>query len=244
MPGSTIKPPTALARRLVQLRLEAGLTSDAAGARIDTAGNTWLQWEAGRRLPPSEILAVIAQKFAVNRGELLRLRNPEGAELDTVIAAWPWLSRAMRRTILGLAARAQRRASAQKGSAEVHVSGRTRHNAWVDATRCALCGAGRKLSPSVDAKVKELAVKLSKRQHDVIRLLSLGCSAREAACILGLKSQTVYNHRRRAMTVLGKLESVRLARFAIRSGISPLDDMLTEEEERRRTTAVPNKRPF
>lgn len=74
---------------------------------------------------------------------------------------------------------------------------------------------------------------LSQREKEVIRLISLGCTVREAATILKLASHTVDNHKARAMRKLGTDKAALLTRLAIRLRISPLNDKLTSAEKRR-----------
>lgn len=78
-----------------------------------------------------------------------------------------------------------------------------------------------------------LAAPLTPMQRKVVRLCALGCSVKEAALILGLSPSTVDNHKTRAMKSIRVTNIARLARYAIREGISALDDELTLEEHAR-----------
>jgi len=66
-----------------------------------------------------------------------------------------------------------------------------------------------------------------------VRLLSLGCTVREAAAILNLAPSTVDNHKAKAMSRLGTNKVALLTRLAIRGKISKLTDRLTATEKRR-----------
>jgi DNA-binding CsgD family transcriptional regulator len=64
----------------------------------------------------------------------------------------------------------------------------------------------------------------------VVRLISLGCTTRQVATILGIAESTADNHRWRAMKKLDVHTSVALTRTAINLGITSLSDRLTDEE--------------
>ena len=74
---------------------------------------------------------------------------------------------------------------------------------------------------------------LTPRLVEVVRLLSLGCSVKEAAKCLGLAPSTVDNHKSRAMTILGTDKVVLLARLAMWHGITTPDEQLTTAEKRK-----------
>jgi DNA-binding CsgD family transcriptional regulator len=74
---------------------------------------------------------------------------------------------------------------------------------------------------------------LTQREREVVRLVSLGCSVKEAAAILRLAPSTVDNHRSRAMTKLGTDKAALLTRLAIKKRISGLNDKLSLAEKRR-----------
>lgn len=74
---------------------------------------------------------------------------------------------------------------------------------------------------------------LTPRERQVIRLISLGCSVKEAAAILKLAPSTVDSHKSNAMKKLGVNKLPLVTRMAIKLGISPLNDRLTPLEKRR-----------
>lgn len=74
---------------------------------------------------------------------------------------------------------------------------------------------------------------LTPREKQVIRLISLGCSVKEAAAILRLAPSTVDNHKSNAMKKLGVNKLPLVTRMAIKLRISPLNDRLTPLEKRR-----------
>jgi DNA-binding CsgD family transcriptional regulator len=78
-----------------------------------------------------------------------------------------------------------------------------------------------------------MAVKLTPREKEVVRLVSLGCTVKEAAAILKLSPSTVDNHKWRAMAKLGTDKLALVTRLAIRLRISKLNDQLTRTEKRR-----------
>lgn len=91
----------------------------------------------------------------------------------------------------------------------------------------------RPMSQSPDDPKAQPVLPLTESQQKVIRLISLGCSAREAGWILGISASTADNHKWRAMTRLGITKVALLTRYAITSNISPLGDSLTAEEKAR-----------
>jgi DNA-binding CsgD family transcriptional regulator len=74
---------------------------------------------------------------------------------------------------------------------------------------------------------------LTKREREVVRLLSLGCTVKEAAAILKLAPSTVDNHKTAAMAKLGTNKLALLTRIAIKRRFSKLTDKLTLTEKRR-----------
>jgi len=78
-----------------------------------------------------------------------------------------------------------------------------------------------------------MAIHLTPRETQIVRLLSLGCTVKEAAAILKLAPSTVDNHKLRAMTKLGTNKLALLTRIAIKHRVSPLSDRLTLAEKRR-----------
>jgi DNA-binding CsgD family transcriptional regulator len=77
----------------------------------------------------------------------------------------------------------------------------------------------------------EFIVDLTPRETQVIRLLSLGCSVREVAAVLGISPSTADNHKARSMRKLGIRKSQLLTRVAIQLGISNINDQLTISEQ-------------
>ncbi len=73
---------------------------------------------------------------------------------------------------------------------------------------------------------------LTKRETEVVRLISLGCTVEEAAAVLKLAPNTVDNHKARAMAKLGVDKAALLTRVAIKKRISSLNDRLTPSEKR------------
>jgi DNA-binding CsgD family transcriptional regulator len=71
---------------------------------------------------------------------------------------------------------------------------------------------------------------LTPTESKVVRLVSLGCTTRQVAIILGIAESTVDNHRSRGMKKLGVHTIGTLTRAAIASGITSLDDRLTDAE--------------
>ncbi len=78
-----------------------------------------------------------------------------------------------------------------------------------------------------------MSTQLTNREKEVVRLLSLGCSVREAAKILKLSPNTVDNHKARAMAKLGTDKAALLTRIALKMRISNMKDKLTLAEKRR-----------
>ena len=78
-----------------------------------------------------------------------------------------------------------------------------------------------------------MASELTKREREVIRLVSLGCTVKEAAAVLKLAPHTVDNHKARAMAKLGTDKAALVTRIAIRKRITTLRDRLTLAEKRR-----------
>lgn len=74
---------------------------------------------------------------------------------------------------------------------------------------------------------------LTPRQKEIVRLLSLGCTVKEAADILKLSPSTVDNHKSEAMSRLGCDKLALLTRIAIKLRITSLRDHLTMAEKRR-----------
>src|ERR1043166_3592718 len=71
---------------------------------------------------------------------------------------------------------------------------------------------------------------LTRTETKVVRLISLGCTTRQVASVLGMPSNTADNHRWHAMQKLGVHTMAALTRMAIDQGITSLSDRLTDEE--------------
>jgi len=75
-------------------------------------------------------------------------------------------------------------------------------------------------------------IRLTPREEQIFRLVSLGCSVNDIAAILDVAPSTAVNHKARLMAKLGTDKSALLARLAIQYGVSPMDDRLTPAEQR------------
>ena len=75
--------------------------------------------------------------------------------------------------------------------------------------------------------------KLTTREKEIVRLLSLGCTVKEGAAILKLAASTVDNHKSAAMAKLGTNKVALLTRVAIKRRFTRLNDKLTLTEKRR-----------
>ncbi len=75
--------------------------------------------------------------------------------------------------------------------------------------------------------------RLTPRQTEIVRLVSLGCTSHEIASILGLAVSTVDNHKAAAMRLLGTDKSTLVTRLAIKYKISTPDDKLSASEKRK-----------
>ncbi|GAB6166547.1 hypothetical protein JCM19992_25470 [Thermostilla marina] len=92
----------------------------------------------------------------------------------------------------------------------------------------------KKAAPSKSGTVpRRKSQALSPREKEVIRLVSLGCSVKEAAAILGISPSTVDNHKYSAMHKLGTNKLALVTRLAIKKRITKLNDRLTPEEKER-----------
>jgi len=78
-----------------------------------------------------------------------------------------------------------------------------------------------------------MALQLSKREREVMRLVSLGCTTTEIAAILKIAPNTADNHKARVMRKVGTDKAVILARLAIKHRVSSMKDKLTPAEKRR-----------
>jgi len=77
-----------------------------------------------------------------------------------------------------------------------------------------------------------MRVQLTQRHRQVVRLLSLGCTVKEAAKILEISPSTVDNHKTAAMARLGTDKLALLTRLAIKLRVTTLNDKLTPREKR------------
>ena len=73
---------------------------------------------------------------------------------------------------------------------------------------------------------------LTARHLEVVRLLSLGCTVREAARVLRLAPSTVDNHKAEAMRRLRCDKLALLTRIAIKLKVTSMNDRLTPAEKR------------
>jgi len=78
-----------------------------------------------------------------------------------------------------------------------------------------------------------MAINLTPRQRDVVRLLSLGCTVREAALILGLAPSTVDNVKTAAMARMGTNKLALVTRLASKHRVTSMKDQLTRTEKRK-----------
>lgn len=78
-----------------------------------------------------------------------------------------------------------------------------------------------------------MSAPLTDRQKEVVRLLSLGCTVKEAARILKLSPSTVDNHKSAAMARLGTDKLALLTRLAVKHRITSMSDRLTAAEKRK-----------
>jgi DNA-binding NarL/FixJ family response regulator len=77
-----------------------------------------------------------------------------------------------------------------------------------------------------------MRVQLTQRHREVVRLLSLGCTVKEAAKILKISPSTVDNHKTAAMSRLGTDKLALLTRLAIKLRVTKLSDKLSPREKR------------
>jgi DNA-binding NarL/FixJ family response regulator len=85
------------------------------------------------------------------------------------------------------------------------------------------------------AKKRKPAAKihLTPREEEIFRLLSLGCTVREAAASLDVAPSTADNHKARLMAKLGVDKAAILTRRAIQMGVTNMKDKLDAREKRR-----------
>ncbi len=89
-------------------------------------------------------------------------------------------------------------------------------------------------SMSFGVKPLTMANDLTKREREVVRLISLGCTDEDAANILGVATSTINSHRMRAMGKLGVNKVALLVRVAIKQRITKVGETLTASEKRKR----------
>ena len=75
-------------------------------------------------------------------------------------------------------------------------------------------------------------LRLTPREEQLLRLISLGCSIKEIAAILDVAPSTADNHKARLMAKLGTDKAALVTRLAIQYGVSPMTDRLTPSEQR------------
>ena len=80
-----------------------------------------------------------------------------------------------------------------------------------------------RLAPAIEAalSVRRRLEKLTQRQIEVLRLMSLGHTTPEIARLLGLSAKTIETHRGEIMKRVGIHDIVGLVRYAIRVGLVP-----------------------
>jgi DNA-binding CsgD family transcriptional regulator len=89
----------------------------------------------------------------------------------------------------------------------------------------------RKLSPAKEAR-RAGKVHLTPREQEILRLVSLGCTVKEAAAVLDVAPSTADNHKARLMAKLGTDKAALLTRLAIKMGVSSMTDKLDAKERR------------
>lgn len=87
-----------------------------------------------------------------------------------------------------------------------------------DYVRRVAGGAPAESAPSVPGKT------LSPREREVLQLIADGLSTKEAASRLHLSVKTIETHRRQIMDKLGIYNIAGLIKFAVREGLSSLED--------------------
>ncbi len=73
--------------------------------------------------------------------------------------------------------------------------------------------------------------RLSLRQIEVVRLVSLGCTTAEIGAILGISRSTADNYKTKAMELLGAGKAALLTRLAIKYRFTSPTDKLTDAEK-------------
>jgi DNA-binding CsgD family transcriptional regulator len=67
-------------------------------------------------------------------------------------------------------------------------------------------------------------------ENRVLRLISLGCTVKQAAAILGRATRTIDKHKLHGMRKLGVHNQAMLTRRVIQLGVTSLEDALTSQE--------------
>jgi DNA-binding NarL/FixJ family response regulator len=70
-----------------------------------------------------------------------------------------------------------------------------------------------------DARAKEPAHRLTRRQREVLQLFAEGRSAKEVAAVLSISTRTAEFHKARILETLGLQTTAELVQYAIRNGI-------------------------
>jgi DNA-binding CsgD family transcriptional regulator len=89
-----------------------------------------------------------------------------------------------------------------------------------------------RVSPAKEAR-RAGRVHLTPREEQILRLVSLGCTVKEAAAVLDVAPSTADNHKARLMAKLGTDKAALLTRLAMKMGVSTMNDKLTAPEKRR-----------
>ena len=88
-----------------------------------------------------------------------------------------------------------------------------------------------RVSPAKEAR-RAGKVHLTPREEEILRLVSLGCTVKEAAAVLDVAPSTADNHKARLMAKLGTDKAALLTRLAIKMGVSSMSDKLNAREKR------------
>lgn len=92
-------------------------------------------------------------------------------------------------------------------------------------------------TPANVGKIPVPPRRLTKREQEVARLISLGCTVAEAGIILYRSRNTVDNHKSAAMKKLDTHNLAEFTRRVIQLGISDLYDRLSPQEQERKQLA-------
>jgi DNA-binding CsgD family transcriptional regulator len=118
---------------------------------------------------------------------------------------------------------------ARKKSAK---AGRAAGRKKAGAGKSAGAKARKRLSKRIETG-RPSKIHLTPREEEILRLVSLGCTVKEAAAILGVAPSTADNHKARLMAKLGTDKAALLTRLAIKHGVSSMQDTLDASEKRR-----------